>query len=362
MSRFRAARYVILFVGEYISEWMFSIMGVFRLVTYRGDVEQARTYRSRVVWQEALRRGIAVEQAYIFGTSTEIFRVRHMGYVEHYVSIPIPLTRDQLSYTWIDDKYILKQELRAAKVPVPLSESVTNVHEAHAAFQKIGGTVIVKPQVGTRGRHTTTNVTTFAELDTAFKSAQRLCKYVSIEEHLVGSVCRATVVDTELVGFFQADPPVMVGDDHSSIRALINEANRTHDERVAIIEVTAEMETFLSRQKYTLDSIPDVGVKVSLTHRTGRLFGGKTRELLDTVHPKLRAYVEKAARTLDVAIVGFDLIIADPEKDPDGQKWGIIEANTLPFIDLHYLPLYGTASNPAKAVWDLWEKHHTRTP
>jgi D-alanine-D-alanine ligase-like ATP-grasp enzyme len=53
-------------------------------------------------------------------------------------------------------------------------------------------------------------------------------------------------------------------------------------------------------------------------------------------------------------VAGFDLIIADPEQDPDNQEWGIIEANSLPFIDLHYLPLYGRPSNPAAQVWDMW--------
>jgi D-alanine-D-alanine ligase-like ATP-grasp enzyme len=94
---------------------------------------------------------------------------------------------------------------------------------------------------------------------------------------------------------------------------------------------------------------------VPLTHRTGRLFGGETRELLASVHPKLRDTLERAVRTLDVPVVGLDVIIKDPEADPDTQTWGIIEANSLPFIDLHYLPLYGTPSNPAAQVWDLWK-------
>jgi cyanophycin synthetase len=74
------------------------------------------------------------------------------------------------------------------------------------------------------------------------------------------------------------------------------------------------------------------------------------------VHPKLREYLERAAAALGVPIVGFDLIIKDPEGDPEIQEWGIIEANSLPFIDLHYLPLHGEPSNVAAHVWDLWNE------
>jgi D-alanine-D-alanine ligase-like ATP-grasp enzyme len=64
--------------------------------------------------------------------------------------------------------------------------------------------------------------------------------------------------------------------------------------------------------------------------------------------------MERAARALQTPLVGFDLIIPDPERDPDAQTWGVIEANSLPYIDLHYLPLEGTPSNVAASVWDLW--------
>jgi D-alanine-D-alanine ligase-like ATP-grasp enzyme len=55
-------------------------------------------------------------------------------------------------------------------------------------------------------------------------------------------------------------------------------------------------------------------------------------------------------------IVGFDFIIPDPTQDPRDQKWGIIEANMNPFIDLHHFPLVGNPINVAAKVWDMWEK------
>jgi D-alanine-D-alanine ligase-like ATP-grasp enzyme len=166
-------------------------------------------------------------------------------------------------------------------------------------------------------------------------------------------------VNGTLVGFFQGDPPRVVGDGKRTIRELIAKQNVGKHDRVQEIVVREEHELFLARQGYTLDSALTTGARIDLTHRTGRLFGGETRELLNTVHPSMRAYLERAARILQTPVVGIDLIIEDPVSDPDTQRWGIIEANSLPYIDLHYLPLYGEPSNVASAVWDLWKEKPT---
>ena len=63
---------------------------------------------------------------------------------------------------------------------------------------------------------------------------------------------------------------------------------------------------------------------------------------------------EYTSRLISAPVLGFDLIIKDPTLDPDTMKWGIIECNSLPFIDLHYFALEGTPINLAEKVWDLW--------
>ncbi len=93
---------------------------------------------------------------------------------------------------------------------------------------------------------------------------------------------------------------------------------------------------------------------------TGRLYGGYTREMLPEVHPKMHDIFAQAGKAIQASIVGFDLIIERPTEDPDTQKWGIIEANSLPFIDLHYFALEGTPIDIAKPIWDLWEKHYKK--
>ena len=334
-----------------------SLMGI---VTFnRTDVTKAKSYRSQVVWEEAKRRGIPMEQILIYRKHTDVYRAKINGRWEYFDSIPVPATLDQTNSLWMDDKFLLKDVLSAYNIPVPAYASVTTASCAREAYKKINSTVIVKPRIGSRCRHTTTYITTEAQLIDAFSSAQQLNHYVSVEEHLFGGVCRGTVINGELVGFLQGYPPRIIGDGMHTVQDLITSKNKTRPERVGEIVLTAEHREQLNRQGYTLDSIPTKDTNIDLLQRTGRLFGGETRELLSTVHPKLRYYMEKAGDAISAPVIGFDLIIEHPESDPDTQRWGIIEANSLPFIDLHYLPLYGTPSNPASAVWDMWFENAT---
>ncbi len=325
-------------------------------VSFSHDPNRAVTYRSQVIWEEAARRGIDMEQMIFFGRPTELYRARIHGAWRYFQSLPLFAGLDT-AVDWIDDKFRLKEELTKAGIATPRARSLTTARAADRALDEIGTPVVVKPREGSRGRHTTVNVRTRVQMREAFAIAQRLCRYVVVEEYLSGSVCRATVVGGKLVGFFQAQPPTVVGDGVSSIRVLVDLQNAQRPERVGEIMLNHEHERFLARLGCTFDTVLPLGAVVSLTHRTGRLFGGRTRELLGSEHPKLRAYAERAAGLLSAPVVGFDLIIPNPEEDPDLQRWGIIEANSLPYIDLHYLPLEGQPSIVARDVWNYVEAH-----
>jgi hypothetical protein len=324
------------------------------IVTYGTDVSKANTYRSQVIWEEANKRGLLMQQIRVFGKPVDLYRVQMHRKWYYFESLPVPPWMDQSSYAWMDDKYLLKREI-GTRISVPVCVSVSTSDEAAAAFKKIGGVAVVKPRIGSRGRHTTTMIQSEPIVRSAFESARQLCHFAVVEAHLHGPVCRATVVGNTLAGFFAAHPPYVVGDGKQTIESLITSKNKQRPDRVEPIVLTDEHESFLRRQHLHRTSVPKKGERVELSQRTGRLFGGETTELLPLVHPKLRTYLEEATKALAAPIVGYDLIIEDATKDPDLQAWGIIEGNSLPFIDLHYLPLHGSPSPVAANVWDLWK-------
>lgn len=343
------------YLGMYGNKVHYFLARMLGIVRFGTDVQRANSYRSQVVWEEAILRNLCMQQVYIFGKPIDVYRVKTKRGWFYFESLPIPPSLPHENYGWFDDKYLLNEALAVGGVPVPRHTQATNVDAVIDWFNNLQMTVITKPRIGSRGRHTTTALATENDVIEGFQIAQELCRFVVLEEHLFGPVCRATIVGGRMCGFLAGYPPTIVGDGHHTIAELITLQNAQRHERVGEIVFSDEYAHFLKRSEYTLSSVPQNTVRVPLTQRTGRLYGGTTEELPDKIHPKLRAYVEQAAGILHVPIVGFDLIIPDPKADPDTQRWGIIEANSLPFIDLHYLPLIGTPSPVAASVWDLWK-------
>lgn len=343
---------------DFMPNIVMPMLSFFRLARASNDVEKVASFRSRIIWEEAVRRGIPMEQLIIFGKPLELYRARIPGqkFLEYFESIPIPPKYLDTGVLW-DDKYTLKKVLSTHGIPVPkfVQHSPFTTKSLENIFETFEKPIIVKPRVGSRGRHTTTNINTLAELKRAVKNAHTISPYVMIEEHLEGDICRATLVGGKLAGFYRASAPAVVGDGQSTLSELIEENNKTKPERVQPIEMTMEKMEYIARSGLTLQSVPKAGERIQLTHRTGRLFGGRTYEMIEELHPSFVPILEKAARTVGLAVLGFDVIVPDPTADQATQKWGIIECNTLPFIDLHYYALVGKPRNIAGMIWDLWK-------
>ena len=328
------------------------IIGILR---FNRDLEKANTGRSKLIWEEAERRSIKMEQFVIFGKPIELYRAKINNKQFHFTSLPIPPWLPKSGYDWIDDKFVLLEKLSSEGIRVPATIKISNLKQAKEAFKKMSKPLILKPKCGSRGRHTTTNIKTEEELEKAINLAREITLWSVLQEHLFGSVYRATVVNGELVGFFKADPPRVTGDGARTIKELIIEKNKNKPEKISEILINDDLINFIGRLGYGLDGVLEGGITIDLSAKTGRMYGGYTREMLTDVHPKMHEIFSRAGRIIDVPVAGFDLIIEDPTMDPDGQRWGIIECNSLPFIDLHYFALEGESVNLAKNVWDLWD-------
>ncbi len=326
------------------------------LLSMNTDSKKAFTERSEVIWDEAKKRGIEMQQFIILNKPIEQYRAKINGKWEYFESIPVPAWLPQRSYTWMDDKWLLKKKLQLKGVPVPRGARVGTFAQAKKVFDHIRHPVIIKPELGSRGRHTTTFIYTEDELRQAYKIAKKLGFYVVVEEMLMGSVYRATYVGGEVVGILRGDPPRITGDGEQTIQKLIEKKNQEKDPRVKDVIVTLKTKEFLARLGYTLESILEKDKTIDLTEKIGTSYGGFAAEEIQITHPKTLAYLKQAGDILNAPVVGFDFIIPDITKDPDEQFWGIIEANSLPFINLHHFPLEGTPVNVAARVWDLWEK------
>lgn len=341
---------------EALLKGILRLMVALRIVTLSNNPEKATTLRSRVIWDEAIRRGIKMEQLVIFGRYTDNYRAKVNGKYIFFDSLPLPDEAEDLRENW-DDKFFMKEKFARAGIPAPRHAVVPlGEKKLRALFDKFSKPLIVKPRLGSRGRHTTTNINTFKEFLRAVKIARQISPKVITEEHLEGYVCRATCVAGKLAGFYRAESAFVVSDGKRTIAELIKDKNAGRHERISEIQISNETKDFIARSGHSLHSIPPSGMKVNLSHRIGRLFGGETEEMLSDLHMSFVPVLERAAAITGLLVLGFDCIIPDPRKPGDSQRWGIIECNTLPFIDLHYFALSGKPQNIAGFIWDFWQK------
>ncbi len=354
--------YVPRFVKDF-ADWipvsLFKVLQVFDLAHFSSDIEKANSFRSRVIWEEAGRRGIRMEQVVLFKKPLDWYRaevkINNKNKIIYFESIPIPPRFLDFKKDW-DNKIVLKKELLKHNVPVPKYENIPPLRfeSLEKIYAKFKTPVIVKPKLGSRGRHTVTNINNFEDFKKGVAKARQISFHLVVEEHLHGHICRATLVNGILAGFYRASVPSIVGDGEKTIKQLIEEKDSLRVEREHV-RMDQELHDYISRSGFTINDVLPNGVSLALSHRSGRLFGGNTKEMIDELHPSFIPILEKAARVVGLAVVGFDCIIPGPTKDADTERWGIIECNTLPFIDMHYFALEGKPRNIAGMVWDMWQ-------
>lgn len=359
-------KYVPVLIKDFVDlvpEFLFRTFAFFGLAKFSNDIHKATSFRSRIIWEEAQKRGIAMEQVIFLGKALDFYRaplkIKNKVRNFYFESIPIRPEFLDMAQNW-DDKVLLKKEFKRQNIPVPdhfeyFVFSFSASKNKADIFSKLQKPIIVKPRVGSRGRHTITNIHTLSQLQEGVSISAQICPYLIIEEHLKGAVCRATLVNGVLGGFYKGQAPTLEGDGKKTIHELIEEMDNTRNDRVERIRISKELHDHIARSGFVISDILPQGVSLSLTHRIGRLFGGKTVEMIDSLHPSFVPIFEKAAKIVGLSVVGFDCIIPDPLKDASSQKWGIIECNSLPFIDLHYYALEGKPRNIGGMIWDMWK-------
>jgi cyanophycin synthetase len=93
---------------------------------------------------------------------------------------------------------------------------------------------------------------------------------------------------------------------------------------------------------------------IILSHKTSIGSGGGSTDVTDIAHRDIIALLEKIAIILDDQVVGADFIVNDITRPlSDQPRSGIIECNSLPFIDVHLFPLNGKPRDTAAALWNV---------
>lgn len=315
------------------------------------------SWRTKVIWEEADKRGIRVSEFHPLNTGGDMFLSYFGKNMRFYDVMPRPKNYNPDGLKWMDNKNKMKQHFAKAGIPVARGAVTASKKKALEIFNSLSKPVITKPNTGSRSRHTTTHLSDEAGFLRAFELAQQLSPWVMIEEELSGFVFRGTLIDQRLAGVLRREPAYVIGDGIHSIKELIDIENKNPIRQGPLfhqIVINEDVDKELKHWNRTLETVPNKDEVITLGQKTSRAVGGGITDVTDIVHPDNKELLEYAASVVNDPLIGIDFIMQDVSVSwKDQEKCGILECNSAPFIDLHHYPLVGKPRNIAGLLWDI---------
>jgi cyanophycin synthetase len=249
------------------------------------------------------------------------------------------------------DKELTRKLLSAAGVPVPSGRAVKDADDAWLAAQELAEPVVIKPVDANHGRGVSIRLDQEADVRSAFERAALEGSGVVVERFIPGTQHRVLVVGEQVVAAASGEADELTGDGASTIRQLIEQANRDprrgegSAQLLSLLRLNDVALDLLRQQGLSADSVPRAGERVLIQYH-----GDLTVDETDRLHPDVGATCVLAAQTVGLDIAGIDLVAADIALPLAEQGGAVIEVNASPGLVAHLKPLSGKPRPVGEAI------------
>jgi GNAT-family acetyltransferase (TIGR03103 family) len=276
---------------------------------------------ARIIVDEANRRGIEVQvddaPAGLFTLIQGGRRVRCRESLSDLTSA--------VSMTLCQDKQLTHRCLTRAGLRLP-AQRLAGSAEDNAAFLTEHGRLVVKPVNGEQGQGVAVDLRSIEEVERAIEQARRFDSRVLLESFHEGQDLRVLVIGYEVVAAAIRRPAEVVGDGRHCIGALIEAQSRRRQAATggeSKIPLDAETQRTLRDAGYDYDSVLPAGTRLAVRRTANLHTGGTLEDVTASLHPTLAEAAVRAARALDIPVVGLDLLVPAA----DQPEYVFIEAN-----------------------------------
>ncbi len=274
-----------------------------------------------ILVEEAYKRGIDVQ---IDDACAGLFTLSHGGRRIRCRESLSDLT-SAISMSLCQDKCLTHKVLSQAGLNVP-SQQLAGSADDNLAFLEQHTRVVVKPVDGEQGNGVAVDLDSIEQVQLAIEAARAFDSRVLLESFHEGLDLRIVVIGFEVVAAAIRRPAQVTGDGQHSIQRLIESQSRRRQAATggeSRIALDAETLRAVQAAGYEYDSILPAG-QVLAVRRTANLHtGGCLEDVTAVLHPMLADAAIRAARALDIAVVGLDLMVPAADQ-PD---YVFIEAN-----------------------------------
>jgi GNAT-family acetyltransferase (TIGR03103 family) len=284
---------------------------------------------SRIIADEALRRGIRVE---VIDAETGEMRLSNGG--------RSVITRESLSeYTSAvamsrcDDKRLTRRIVSEAGVVVPRGRLATFDQGDHEFLAEVGD-VVVKPTRGEQGKGITVGVAGPDELDAALARARQEHPQVLIEQRAAGEDLRLVVIDGKVVAAALRKPAEVLGTGKHTILELIETQSRRRSAATggeSVIPIDDVTEGTVKDAGWSFDDVLPEGERLRVRRTANLHQGGTIHDVTADVNPELCRVAVTAAEAIGIPVTGIDLLVPDVT----GEEYVFVEANERPGLANH---------------------------
>ena len=276
---------------------------------------------AQILVEQAYKRGIDV---HIDDANAGLFTLSHGGRRIRCRESLTDLT-SSISMSLCQDKSLTHKVLSAAGLNVPTQQRAGNADD-NLAFLEEHLRVVVKPLDGEQGNGVAVDLQTIEHVQDAIKAAQAFDSRVLLESFHEGHDLRIVVIGYEVVAAAIRRPAQVIGDGQHNVRQLIEAQSRRRQAATqgeSRIPLDAETLRAVQAAGYDYDSILPAGQLLAVRRTANLHTGGCLEDVTAILHPVLADAAVRAARALDIPVVGLDMMVPGA----DQPEYVFIEAN-----------------------------------
>jgi GNAT-family acetyltransferase (TIGR03103 family) len=276
---------------------------------------------ARIIVEEAHRRGIDV---HVDDADAGMFTLNYGGRRIRCRESLSDLT-SAVSMTLCQDKSLTHRTLKAAGLNLPAQQRAGTPDE-NLAFLEEHGRIVVKPLDGEQGQGVAVNLHTIEEVQSAIERARQFDTRVILESFHEGLDLRIVVIGFEVVAAAIRRPAEVIGDGRHTIKQLIEAQSRRRaaaTDGESKIPMDEETERTVREAGYDYSAILPMDERLAVRRTANLHTGGCLEDVTAILHPVLQEAAIRAARALDIPVVGLDLMVPAA----DQPEYVFIEAN-----------------------------------
>lgn len=306
---------------------------------------------ARIIVEEAHRRGIEVQ---VDDAQAGLFTLIHGGRRIRCRESLSDLTT-AVSMTLCQDKRLTNKVLKAAGLQLPVQQLAGNGDD-NLAFLDEHQRIVVKPVDGEQGQGVAVDLRTIEDVQAAVERARQFDSRVLLESFHEGFDLRIVVIGFDVVAAAIRRPAEIMGDGRHTVGQLIEAQSRRRAAATSgesKIPMDDETRRTVEDAGFSFDSVLPSGQRLAVRRTANLHTGGCLEDVTAILHPVLKDAAIRAARALDIPVVGLDLMVPAADQ-PEyvfieaNERCGLANHEPQPtaerFVDLlfpHSLPVHG---------------------